>query len=1064
MKKWISLLLSVILILSCINFTYALDENPEEQLAPVNEEYLDYYNGIDSYGLDEENERINYGIIPEPYVLPYIRKDEYQSRQMLPTSYNTGAVKEYVSSVKNQGSRGLCWSFAGLSNLESLILKQKNIVNNNDVNDFSENHASFALSNASGNVYGYNRTPDGGGNFYMNANYLTRDIMNGPVKETDDPYVSATGTSRSPEATAAINPDDYYLRKTIELPNLPSDYTNAEMYNRITEIKNLVSDYGSVYISFLMDSQYMNYNTYAYYTDDSSTNHAVDIVGWDDNYSKENFNSGLKPDINGAFVVKNSWGSSWGNNGYFYLSYQDTPIIKSVCAMADVTERSYYDNYYVHDEFGHNNNLGYGAGNTSAAVSKFSRKDLNGAECLKSIMTYNNAEYTYMKVYVSTTGDFADLQECTISNIGISGNNGYLIEKCGYVTLDFAEPVYLNSENFLVGIQYYNDDYGMCVPFGDPVSDGRNNTDKGFFAYSMNHMKSGSYTDCGVKYNANICIRAFTQNTENTWNFTDEKFNDLGTVRVNEVYENMKFNGTNSYPLYITGTSVYINGWSFNKALVMSGGNNLGKYSSDGTVEIDVDGATEIYIAAKANSDGNTQNVATAEMYIYDSNGNSIAPIGGSNSYSSGADVKKFVYSGTNATTLRIAPGSSSMKVFAISIKSVQAKDTTYIDKFWNIEKDISEYDGLDILSGVTYEDYRARNSYGTVYAEYVNLQGRGTNNSKSIKLYSPSNTDIYVTARTSGTMDLDSRVLCLVNKYGYVIGYSGDNYNPTLSSDILTYRFSYCSDDFNGEDLYIRSLDSGIDIYDIKIKTRQQDYTTIEESLNFDGSFFDNYLGIISEDVTINDTFKISATSDKTVRIFNRVRSLYDVTYNRCLTLIGQGASNYRNLKINVPGNTHIKIVAANSGDNTDIRELAVFDENGYIVAKRNISNQLQIVEFNYTGGENTLYIRSKEYGIYIYAVEVSSDDYNGSIPAYGANSLSYYQDQIVMANDNSVSSSAVQINEISNLEEENELAVNNEKEDNELAVDDKEEDSTVNYDKNFPDEYSGEVDAEII
>ena len=98
--------------------------------------------------------------------------------------------------------------------------------------------------------------------------------------------------------------------------------------------------------------KYINLKTWAHYTyKNGETNHSVCIVGWNDNYSRKNFNKGHRPPKNGAWIVKNSWGAEtadakqvspsgkeinkgkWGikdksgkHTGYFYVSYYDKTI------------------------------------------------------------------------------------------------------------------------------------------------------------------------------------------------------------------------------------------------------------------------------------------------------------------------------------------------------------------------------------------------------------------------------------------------------------------------------------------------------------------------------------------------------------------------------------------------------------------------------------------------------------------------------------------------------------------------------------------------------------------
>lgn len=92
-----------------------------------------------------------------------------------------------------------------------------------------------------------------------------------------------------------------------------------------------------------------NFNHYQPVSDNSAANHAVVIVGWDDNY--------LVPSApaNGAWLVKNCWGTSWGNNGYFRISYYDKYACKTNETAAYFfvdTDILPYDIIYYHDFHG----------------------------------------------------------------------------------------------------------------------------------------------------------------------------------------------------------------------------------------------------------------------------------------------------------------------------------------------------------------------------------------------------------------------------------------------------------------------------------------------------------------------------------------------------------------------------------------------------------------------------------------------------------------------------------------------------------------------------------------
>lgn len=72
--------------------------------------------------------------------------------------------------------------------------------------------------------------------------------------------------------------------------------------------------------------------------------HLITIIGWDDNYSKENFNAAHRPTKNGAWLVLNSYGTGF-NGGYYYISYEDTMVGKDNTGTLIVSDRDYKNVY-----------------------------------------------------------------------------------------------------------------------------------------------------------------------------------------------------------------------------------------------------------------------------------------------------------------------------------------------------------------------------------------------------------------------------------------------------------------------------------------------------------------------------------------------------------------------------------------------------------------------------------------------------------------------------------------------------------------------------------------------
>jgi C1A family cysteine protease len=538
------------------------DEIIEDVLKPEAEEELirltvweDDYDGYDEQPLDfnvpAADPALSYQEIREMLVdenrgddKASITNEDYSVPSSYPCAFSDEAgfaeyVKEYLPPLRSQGAEGACWAHSAISLIENYILRNGKKDLNGTVSITSNglvpgiNYSELQLAYF---YYHNNKNPlvsdqndvieYTGSNFISNGgnlHYAAQSLINwrGVVDEALMPYSSKSLLTSSDELKAKSGISDRFAYAA-DTAHLTSAY-RINIKENAKQVKQAIKENGAVGISYYSSKSFYDseHNSYYNYVNSENTNHAVNIVGWDDDFPKEYFTvQTKKPSKNGAWLIRNSWTDTLANpdadvlafNGYFWISYEDVSL-SDAAFVYEADEGSGFDNNYYYTNTFH----GVAQANYSKLANVFTVNGEAGVskERLDAI-AFETAE-------IDSEFDYT-VSICKVDGSGkpLEGEGNVYTTETGKVyypgiyTVKLANPVTFNkgdkfavildtSRDDCIGMEYQSDNSGnyKVKVYSNPG--------EGFRFWSGKWYDY--YFDPSSEYygkDGNICIQAFT--------------------------------------------------------------------------------------------------------------------------------------------------------------------------------------------------------------------------------------------------------------------------------------------------------------------------------------------------------------------------------------------------------------------------------------------------------------------------------------------------------------------------------------------------------------------------
>ncbi|HPC36539.1 MAG TPA: C1 family peptidase [Candidatus Marinimicrobia bacterium] len=450
-----------------LSATFAQVNKP--QVAPLDSEFINYIEMVKKGEVKRfASEGYPLGYIPHPLKFETEVPVRLQKQVSLPEKYDLREEGK-LTPVKDQKDCGCCWTFATYGSIES----RWKILGLGEYNLSEQN-----LRNGHGFLLGYCE----GGNARMATAYFSRGA--GPISEVDDPYSVKDSTYISDLTPQAYISDARFL---------PND---------INILKQIIYNYGAVYTDMFWDGSYYNSENYTYYCDaDSSTNHAVLLVGWDDN----KVTAGGK----GAWIIRNSWGTGFGENGFFYISYNNLKVNANPAFWPNYVDYNPNATVYYYDKLGCVTSFGW-------VDNTLKKPDYEDYGLVKFVIS-TDQKITKLGTWVHSSNStvnfyvYDDFNGSSLSNL-LGSTGDQVCDYAGYYTFDLPDPIEVSGGNDIyIKVKYNTPENQYSIPaetfisdYADPVIE----TSKCWISSTGNNnswLAIGGDTD----YEYDLCIKAY---------------------------------------------------------------------------------------------------------------------------------------------------------------------------------------------------------------------------------------------------------------------------------------------------------------------------------------------------------------------------------------------------------------------------------------------------------------------------------------------------------------------------------------------------------------------------